>query len=357
MIFGLLISAIALLAPCTALSPDCTEWVRPAGQQSQVLVYRTFPLKTRNADITQALVFVHGISRDADNHFRTALAAAFLAGALNNTVIVAPRFASNSSAPGNQAGNCHDTLAPNEANWICEIQRPDTWRSGGSEVGNDKVTSFDFMDEIVRLLARKEVFPNLKTIVVAGHSAGGQFVIRYEMSNQIHDSVGVRISYIVSNASSYAYVDDRRPTPSAVPGPIASSAPGFVPAVPAVPLPTFLPYADAENCTGYDSWPYGLKNRLGYASRLSDDQLRRQLATRPVTYLLGEVDVLPLGVFDTSCPAQAQGPTRLARGLAFNRYVKEGFGADHNAVVVPFCGHSARCMFTSDVALPLIFPR
>jgi len=38
------------------------------------------------------------------------------------------------------------------------------------KVGNDKLTSFDFMDEIIRRLARKDVFPNLKTIVVAGHS-------------------------------------------------------------------------------------------------------------------------------------------------------------------------------------------
>ena len=101
---------------------------------------------------------------------------------------------------------------------------------------------------------------------------------------------------------------------------------------------------------------HGLKSRIGYASRLTDDQLKNQLAARPVTYLLGEADILPLGVFDTSCPAMAQGPTRLARGLAFSRYVKEHHGANHSTVVVPFCGHSARCMFTSDVALPLIFP-
>jgi hypothetical protein len=35
--------------------------------------------------------------------------------------------------------------------------------------------------EAERLEARKDVFPNLNSIVVAGHSAGGQFVIRYEM--------------------------------------------------------------------------------------------------------------------------------------------------------------------------------
>jgi pimeloyl-ACP methyl ester carboxylesterase len=358
MIFGILLAAAAtLVPPCAAVSPDCTEWISPAGQPSRLLVYRNYPLQTTNEQITRALVFVHGINRDADNHFRTALAAAFLAGALHDTVIVAPRFASNSSAPTNQIGGCGDTLAPDEANWICETQRADSWRSGGGEVGNDKLTSFDFMDEIVRRLARKEVFPNLKTIVVAGHSAGGQFVIRYEMSNQVHNSVGVPVFYVVSNPSAYAYVDEMRPTPSALPPTIAAAAPGFIPPAPAVPAPPFVPYADAKNCVAYDNWPYGLKNRIGYASRLTDDQLKKQLVARPVTYLLGEADILPLGIFDTSCPAMAQGPTRLARGLAFSRYVKEHYGAIHSTVVVPFCGHSARCMFTADVALPLIFPK
>jgi pimeloyl-ACP methyl ester carboxylesterase len=357
MMVGLLLAAAAIAGtPCTTANSNCTEWIKPAGQPSRVLVYRNYPLEQKNENITRALVFVHGINRDADNHFRTVLAAAFLAGALNNSVIVAPRFASNSNAPGNQVGDCRDALAPDEANWICETPRADSWRSGGGEVGNNQLSSFDFMDEIVRRLARKEVFPNLKSIVVAGHSAGGQFVIRYEMANQVHDSVGVSISYVVSNASSYPYVDDLRPTLSALPTTIAAAAPGFVPPTPGVAPAGFVPYADAKNCAGYDNWPYGLRSRVGYASRLADDQLKKQLATRPVTYLLGETDILPLGVFDTSCPAIAQGPTRLARGLAFSRYVKERQGANHSTVVVPFCGHSARCVFTSDVALPLIFP-
>jgi pimeloyl-ACP methyl ester carboxylesterase len=357
MIFGILVAAATVLGtPCTTVSANCTEWIKPVGQQSRLLIYRNFPLETRNDNITRALVFVHGINRDGDNHFRTALAAAFLADRLNNTVIVAPRFASNSSAPGNEVGDCRDALATDEANWICETQRADSWRSGGGEIGNEKLTSFDFMDEIIRRLARKEVFPNLRSIVVAGHSAGGQYVIRYEMSNQVHDSISIPISYVVSNASAYTYVDDMRPTSAALPKTVAAAAPGFQPTVPAVPPPPFVPYADAKNCTGFDHWPYGLKNRIGYASRLTDDEFKKHLAARPTTYLLGEADILPLGIFDTSCPAMAQGATRLARGLAFSRYANELHGANHKAIVVPFCGHSARCIFTSDVALPLIFP-
>lgn len=358
MFFGLLLAAAAVLpAPCTSATLDCTEWIKPAGQLSRVLVYRTHPFETRNENITRVFVFVHGILRDADNHFRTALAAAFLPDGLDDTMIVAPRFASNSSAPGNEVGNCRDALAADEANWICDAQRPDTWRSGGVAVTGGKLSSFDFMDEILRRLARKEVFPNLKTIVVAGHAAGGQFVIRYEMLNQVHDKLGIPISYVVANPSSYAYVDSLRPTASAFPATISATAPGAPASGSAGPSPAFLSYADAKNCTGYDIWPYGLKARPGYSSMLSDDQISEQLVARPVTYLLGEADVLPLGVFDTSCPAMAQGATRLGRGLAFHKYVNENLHAHHGMIVVPFCSHSQRCMFTSDVALPLIFPK
>jgi hypothetical protein len=53
----------------------------------------------------------------------------------------------------------------------------------------------------------------------------------------------------------------------------------------------------------------------------------------------------------------AQGPTRLGRGLAYQKYLNERYGAHHKAVVVPLCGHNARCMFTADVVLPLAIPK
>ncbi|PYQ80812.1 MAG: hypothetical protein DMG03_21725 [Acidobacteria bacterium] len=129
------------------------------------------------------------------------------------------------------------------------------------------------------------------------------------------------------------------------------------PAASAAGANEFRPFGDARNCTAYDKWPYGLQNRSGgYASRLTDDQLKQQLVSRPTTYLVGEYDTLPLAGFDSSCPAMAQGPNRLARGQAFGRYVNEKLGAHHTTTVVPLCGHNARCMFTADPVLKLVFP-
>ncbi len=324
--FLLIAPAAAWAAACTTVA-NCTEWVTFDGGPARSMIYRTYPLEVANPQITRALVVIHGAGRDADNYFRTALAAAFLAGALDDTVVIAPRIASN-------AGSCRDQLAPNEVSWSCG---GDSWRSGGTATNNAKLTSFEFTDEILRKLAKKEIFPNLKAIVVSGHSAGGQYVDRYAMANTVHDALSVPVTYVVSNPSSYAYLDSTRPT-----------ADGS----------TFRAFTDSRNCTTFNQWPYGLEHRGGgYTARQSDDHLRQQLAARPVTYLLGEIDILPLGGFDDSCPAMAQGPTRLARGQAFCKYANQKFGAKHAVTVVPLCGHNARCMFTAEAALPILFPK
>ena len=95
--------AAAYAAVCTSTS-TCTEWVTLGSGPARSLVYTTYALNTNNENIKRALVMVHGAGRDADNYFRTAIAAAFLAGALDDTIVVAPRFASN------EGRGCSDKL-------------------------------------------------------------------------------------------------------------------------------------------------------------------------------------------------------------------------------------------------------
>jgi pimeloyl-ACP methyl ester carboxylesterase len=316
-------------------------------EPSRLLLYRSYPLEKKNGDVTRAVVLIHGGGRDADNEFRTALAAAFLAGGLADTVLIAPRFASRTGS--NVATACRDSLASNELNWVCDVQQPDSWRAGGAAIGSGEITSYDAVDEILRKLARKDSFPNLRGIVVAGHSAGGMLVTRYEMANQVHDQLGVPVTYVVANPNIYAYLDALRPAGSA--DSLNTGGPGATPAV------SFVPFPETGHCAAFDDWPYGLQNRTGYSARSTIERLRKQVAARPTTYLLGDLDVFPRPNWDASCSAAAQGPTRLARGLAFGRYVNEKYGAQHKTIIVPFCGHNARCMFTSDLALPLLFPK
>ena len=306
--------------------------------------YRTFPLEARNARVRRALILVHGALRNADHYFRTATGAAFLAGALGDTVVIAPEFAS--SDPG-----CLDKLQANEVSWSCH---GDSWRSGGAATSNRDLTSFGFIDALLAKLADKRVFPNLNWVVVAGHSAGGQFVTRYEMANRVHDRLGLAISYVVANPSSYAWPDASRPLPEGD-GSAASAKDGWNDGLPHTGF-TYGPF-DAAKAPDYDRWPYGLEARIGgYTAKTSDDQLRKQLASRPTTYLLSQVDTLPLGGFDDLPGAMAQGATRRARGEAFVKYIDEHLGATAKALIVPECGHNDRCVFTTDEVLPVLFP-
>lgn len=337
-------------APCTTATPDCAEWIAMEGGM-RGMVYRSQPLATPNAAITRAVVVVHGGTRDAHNNFRHLMAAAFLAGALEDTVVVSPRFAA-SLAP-----NCNDKPAENELYYDCNFGNRH-WNSGGVSLNGGKTTSYDVLDEIVRKLANRATFPNLKAIVVAGHSSGGQFVTRYAMTNRMHSQVpGIAMSYFVSNPGAYTYLDGLRPTAAALPANVSTTIPGHIASPQSPPPQPYVPYRDARNCTQYDDWPYGLKNRAGYSAAFTDAQLTEQLVKRPVSYVLGELDVLPLVNFDVSCNAMAQGASRLARGLAFSRYIRENHGAQHPVVILNGCGHSTRCMFTADQSLPILFPK
>ena len=257
----------------------------------------------------------------------------------------APRFKTNDGK------SCADSLQTHELNWECDVLRVD-WRLGGVARNDSTMSSFDAMDAILVRLARKSEFPNLRTIVLAGHSAGGQFVTLYAMANQVHDRLGVELSYVVANASAYAYFDDRRPTAAW----LATSAtvdPADTTRI------AFTTYPGVRACPAYASWPFGLANRPPYAKRLSDAQLVQQAVRRPVTYLLSQLDISqsPPSGFYGSCAAMAQGSTRLSRGLAFTSYMANLNQAPHKSIVVEACGHDPRCVYTSDAALRVLFPR
>jgi pimeloyl-ACP methyl ester carboxylesterase len=331
------------VAPCTVADTACSEWV-PLKPGARAMIYRTYPLRVRNARITRALIMVHGTLRNADHYFTTATGAAFLAHALRDTIVIAPAIHSAD-------GDCKDQLAPGEVSWACG---GNSWRAGGAAVGDPGLTSFDFIDQVLKRLADKSVFPNLKRIVVAGHSAGGQFVSRYEMSSTVGDRLGIPVAYVVANPSSYAWpdatrvlpVDDGAPAAAVIAWKDEQAHSRF----------SFGSF-DAAKVEGYDRWPFGMQGRTGgYAARLSEDQLKKQLVDRATTYLLGQVDTLPLGGFDGSPPAMAQGATRRQRGEAFVSYINGHLGAKARLIIVPECGHNDRCVFTTDSVLPVIFP-
>src|SRR4029450_10568140 len=259
---------------CTTSTPACTEWVTLGSGLAKSMIYRSYSLDTRNEGIRRALIMVHGTNRNADHYFATAMAAAFLAGAVEDTVVIAPHIIA-----------CNDKPEANEVLWSCN---GDSWRSGGTAASHPELSSFDFADEILKKLAKKATFPNLRAIVVAGHSAGGQYVTRYEMSNQGHDSLGVPISYVVANPSSYSWPEAVRPLPEGDADPAkAKDGWSLTPDTAGHTAFTYGPF-EAAKAANFNRWPMGLENRTaGYTAKMSDDQLRKRLASRPTKNRLG----------------------------------------------------------------------
>ncbi|MGH7623469.1 MAG: alpha/beta fold hydrolase, partial [Gemmatimonadaceae bacterium] len=238
-------------APCTTATAACERWVTFGGGPARSMVYSTYPLDKQNKTVTRALIMVHGADRNADHYFETAAAAGFLAGALDNTIIIAPRFAAG-----------HDTVATNEVVWP---RSGDSWRSGGMSTSNTSLSSFDFVDEILRALANRKRFPNLTSIVVTGHSAGGQFANRYEMSNKVDGTLnGVSLTYVVANPSSYAWPAAVRPLPVGDGDPATADKEALGDTGEEVHAQfTYGPF-DSTRAPHFDRWPAGLEERAGY---------------------------------------------------------------------------------------------
>jgi pimeloyl-ACP methyl ester carboxylesterase len=318
-------------APCTTATPKCEAWVVFGKGPARTMVYASYPLNVRNDAIRRALIMVHGTNRNADHYF--------------DTIVVAPHLIIAS-----------DQKAENEVAWP---GGGDSWRSGGMSPSNTELSSFDVADELLRTFANKNLFPNMKAIVVTGHSAGGQYATRYAMANKVHDSLGVPVTYVVANPSSYAWPDATRTLPQEDAEPAAAKDGwSLTPDTAAHTKFSYGPFdAVAKKCPNFNRWPLGLENRTGYTAKMTDDQLKKQLVARPTTFLVGQVDTLPLGGFDSSCSAMAQGPTRRSRGEAFVKFINERLGAKHAIQVVSECGHNDRCIFTTDAVLRVIFPK
>lgn len=327
--------------PCLKATQACAQWITYGTGAARSMTYSTYPLDVYNAGVTRALIMVHGMMRNADHYFRTATAAAFIDGALKNTIVIAPHFIGHRNKP-----------KTGEVIWAGGRVN---WRDGGRSINYPHLYSFDLVDNLVYELANKKVFPNLTTIVVAGHSAGGQFVDRYAMSNKVDGAVqGVKLSYVVANPSTYAWPTAERPLPVGTADPVDA----YKEAMDGRRVNTDFKYGpfDRDKDPTYDLWPMGLEKRAGYTANVSDTRLRKQLVDRHITFLLGQVDVLPLGGFNSSPDAMAQGPTRRARGEAFANYVNKKLGASHKVIIVPECAHNDRCIFTSRRVLRVVFP-
>lgn len=305
--------------------------LRPEGQQLTLPYYSNLDPGIAHDNVERAVIVVHGTNRNADDYYaRVEWPARFAGRADLRSIIIAPQFLVENDVAAHHLDD--STLFWSSGGW----KRGDLSRSTALHPRRGRISSFAVIDTLLLRLALRN--PNLRDIVISGHSAGGQFVNRFAagspMEPILREQYGIAMRYIVANPSSYLYFTAERR--------VEETTDLFA-----------VPDADARQaCPGYNRYKYGLEGLNQYMSRIGAENLARQYRQRRVIYLLGANDNDPAASsLDRSCPAMLQGEHRLERGRIYYNYLMHLFGAGIRALqpqaTIPNVGHSSEQIFAS----------
>jgi hypothetical protein len=295
--------------------------VATAGGHGDLPLYVSADWTHRLPNVTRALVVVHGALRDADMSLRIAQAALYAAGETGRgTIIVLPQFLAEPDIATHAVSD--DVLRWSISGWI----------DGAAATGPAPLSSFDALDAILARFADPATFPNLHRLVIAGHAAGAQLVQRYAVVGRAPGGLaraGVAVRFVVANPSSYVWFGEDRPVP-----------------------------VSHASCGTVDRWAYGLAGAPAYVEQT--EGLEERYVERDVVYLLGEADTDPNHpLLDRSCAAEAQGPTRYARGMNYLFALEQRHPnlVRHRILSIWGVGHDAGSMFVSACGLAALFDR
>ena len=221
-----------------------------------------------NPAIKRAIIVIHGTGLNAKDYYNTTRTEAVKAGLnLAEVDIIAPQY-------------FEDYPAGNWANYY----RWGGWRYGYHSIGIPR-SSYAMIDHIIGQLADHR--PNLETIVVAGQSAGGQFVDRYSIGAP-DSPPGIDIRYWIVNPGSYLWHTSDRPDPD----------------------PT---------CVGFNDYHVGVNNRNAYMQQSTTAQLRQRAIERDIYWSVGADDTGG----DTPCKYVVQGAHRYDRWFNHRQHIAD----------------------------------
>ena len=295
---------------------------------------KSVDLSKPQPEVVRALLIFHGKLRNADVYNESGLKAIEHAGAAGKgTLLLTPQFLA-------QVDVDQYRLSPATLRW-----GPEAWMAGDDAL-NAAVSSFDAIDAMLARLGDRKMFPNLKVVVLAGHSGGGQVMQRYAVVGRAGDALlraGVHVRYVIANPSSYVYFSPERPVLNAV-GEFQFALP-------------------AKTCYAkYDKWKYGVNDPPPYVAGDDFKELEQRYVHRDVRYLLGTEDVDPNHpALDKSCSGEVEGPYRFFRGKAFFTYMEGRHpelredGASQQLWFVPGVEHDGDKMLNSKCGLAALF--
>jgi hypothetical protein len=305
--------------------------------------------KAFQQQVETAFIVIHGSGRNADDYLCCAEAAARTvmdpSSNATKTLIIAPWFL----APRDPRVNLTNATAE-PLRWEEDGPIEHTWRYGSDSIRGN-ISSYAVTDNIIKVLVRDQIrFPLLKRIIIAGHSAGGQYAVRWALLSDVLNGVSsaryIPIRVVVANPKSFCWLDARRMFNG-----------------------TFrIPHEDAVSiCPTYNEWEWGFENstksderdslNAPYKDRAIQEaggvqSIVARFPYRDVVYLSGELDTLHNG----DCEDKLQGPNRRTRSVNFFHSLQEIYDRKvHRHVLVKGVHHDHCLMFNSPEGLQALF--
>jgi len=268
--------------------------------------YRNRPLNVYDPRVTRAIIVVHGSGANASGYFDR-MNNVIPTNMKENVMVIAPHFQESAEA------------GSGEYWWDGD------WREGGASGG---LGSYDAVDYVVELLRNRGNFPNLKWVVIGGHSAGGQYSVRYAAFTDIDMKPWPNaefVKFVPANPSSYGYLNEYRRGPNNT-------------------------WIIPQECSGegYNDWKYGMDGLYGYTAARGAAFARTNLPRRWVELLAGTFDNVVDDGLDLDCGAMRQGERRFDRAQNFDAFMDHYYpGNNFSMTLVPEVGHDSELIFAS----------
>ena len=275
--------------------------------------YRNISLDSTSEHIKYAIVSLHGDGRNSYEHFSVITELTTSVGLQDSTILLAPTYPIQDDI--NQYNLDDNVLYWPDGDW----NAGDLSRNTQSNPRPFRISSFSTVDTIYHRLAENN--PNLKKIVLTGHSAGSQMVVRYAAGGRAQGALGgnnIEFVYVPVNTPSFLYYDGNRVLDE------ATEVFDFGP----------------TGCTSANQYKYGLDNLNQYMETTGETTIIDRFKLANTTYLIGQYD---FGGQTNTCARMVQGYSRLIRTHIYFSYIGYFYGDtiynNHRMAEIPGASH------------------
>ena len=292
--------------------------------------FRNLSLNDTHQNIKYAVIQIHGspggYAYEQYNNMVTALSTS---GMQDSTVLIAPVFPWQDNIDDDNLGD--DILYWSDSEW----SSGDLSRNTQSNPRPFRISSYSTIDTIYHRLVENN--PNLKRIVLTGHSSGSQMVVRYAAGGRAPENLsetGVEFIYVPMNTSSFLYYNENRV--------LDEDAAGF----------EFGP----SSCGSANQYRYGLDNLNQYMESTGAETIIDNFQHANLTYLIAQYD---FGGQTSTCARMTQGYSRLARTHIYFSYLNYFYGDtifnNHRMAEIPGASHDHGMMVFSECGKSAVF--